>query len=231
MSQSSQSFQTTEGIILKAIPFRDYDHILTLFTPDAGLIKVLYRFNRGGRRGLRSLCDPLTKVEVVYRENRGEIYTCREIHSIDALLSLRERLSSLQAACDLVQAIQASQWIGKPAPLIYHLFCFYLKKISVAEYPWGLAASFRLKLLKHDGIISFPPVCSECGKQQLEEVFTAEGESWCAAHRPLGSCFWNRNELEILSLLTDSLSYHEICRENISPELFKKITILFEGCF
>lgn len=34
---------TAEGIVVNAIPFRNYDCILTLFTPSEGLVKFFYR--------------------------------------------------------------------------------------------------------------------------------------------------------------------------------------------
>ena len=105
----SQVFQCTEGVILRVIPFRDYDQILSLFTSDAGLIKVIYKGSRSKRRRGQGLYMPLTQVEVIYCEKQGEIFSCHEMVCIESFTFLRKELVFLEVACDLLQVILTSQ--------------------------------------------------------------------------------------------------------------------------
>lgn len=226
----SQAFQHTEGIILRAIPFRDHDQILSLFTPDAGMIKVLCKGSRNKRRGIQGLCIPLTKVEVVYREKRGEIFSCQELTPVDSLSFLRKELIYLEVACDLLQVIIASQLMGKAAPQLYVLLSIYLKKIPQTFNPWILAASFRLKLLKHDGLAVFPFICSDCQQFLQTAAYTQESEGWCVNHQPVGSQAWEQNELQQLYRLACCQNYREICADEISFSLQNKVAHFFDEC-
>lgn len=224
-----QIFQTTEAIVLRVIPFRDYDQILFLFT-ERGLIKVIEKGGRSKSRGKQGLCTPLTRVEVIYSEKQGEIFNCHEMTLLDAFSFLRKELLFLEVACDLVQAILASQLIGKEAPRLYALLLLYLKKIPQTACPWILASSFRLKLLKHDGLTSFPFPCFECRRILEEEAFIRGDECWCAHHRPSGSQAWAAMELQMLYQLATCQNYREISQHDISQRMQNQIRIFFDAC-
>jgi DNA repair protein RecO (recombination protein O) len=224
----SQDFQQAEGIILRAIPFRDHDQILSIFTQTVGVIKVLYRGSKTQK--IQGICQPLTKVGVFYREKKGEIFHCQELTLVESLSFLRKELLYLEVACDLLQVILTSQLIGKAAPQLYALLCIYLKKIPQTFNPWTLTVSFRLKLLKHDGLAAFPFVCSEC--QQLLQIaaYTRESEGWCMNHQPLGSLVWQQNELQQVYRLVNCQNYREICTDEIPLLLRNKVARFFEEC-
>lgn len=226
----SHFIHSTEGIILRVIPFQDYHQIVSIFTPEAGLIKVLHKGSRTQRKSGKSLCMPLTKVEVSYREKKGEIFGCHELNCLEIFPDLRKELCFLEAGCDLLQVILDSQLMGKEAPLLYALLYAYLKKIPHTANPWLLAASFRLKLLKHDGLICFPFTCAECGDVLQNEAYLRDSEGWCGIHRPKGCTGWNLAELQTVYRLAESQSYKEISLLEISSSLLAKITLFFTKC-
>lgn len=224
------SFQRTKGIILRVIPFRDYDQILTIFTFEAGLIKVLYKGSRSKRRGVQGICMPLTVVEIVYREKKGEIFSCHEMGLIEAYHDLRQELKSLEVACDLLQVVASSQLVCKPAPQLYDLLCFYLHKIPQIGDPWTLAVSFRLKLLKYEGLIAFPFTCEACQRPLVDEAYLREEEWRCADHCMRGSSHWSETELQQLYQMTNCLSYREIADIRLSCELKQAMMRFFYVC-
>lgn len=173
---------------------------------------------------------PLTKVEVIYRETNSEISSCQEIKPIDSFPLLRKELSFLKAACELLNIVASSQSAGEAAPELYHLLSFYLNKIPFVANPWTLAASYRLKLLKYEGLSSFPPICSECQDVLYESAYFYGPESWCKTHRPVESILWEQTELESCALLANCGHLSEICFEKISSELQHKINLYFDAC-
>jgi DNA repair protein RecO (recombination protein O) len=220
----NQEILQTEGIVLKAIPFRDHDQMITLFTPDAGLVKVIHKENR------RALCRPLTRVELLYKEKRGEIFSSYGIHVIDTFPVLRQELSYIESSCDFIHAILESQCIGKAAPLLYQLFCSYLKKISDVTDPWVLAASFRLKLLRHEGIASFPFVCAVCHEVCIDSAYVFASEVWCKKDKPQHAMLWEREELESCYIFANCQQFHEIRNETVSKETLRKVSLFFDAC-
>ena len=226
----SHTLLSTEGIVLRSISFKDHDQILSIFTIDAGLIKVFYNGGRGRRRGGEGGVTPLNKVEVVYRERSGEIFSCHEITVIETYSSLRKELQLLEVACDLLQAILTSQMAGKAAPQLYLLLCFYLKKIPLAPNPWILSASFRMKLLAHDGLISVPFICSVCQNHLHDFAFITADEQRCLNHQLPGDIEWLFEELQFLYRIVASQSCQEILQSQMSPALGSKICAFFDSC-
>lgn len=225
----SNDFQITEGVILRAIPFRDHDHILSLFTRDVGLMKILYRGSRTSKGSKKCVCTPLSKVEVIYQEKRGEIFSCREMHSLDLFPDLRKNLHFLEVGCDLLHVISAAQMPGKASPSLYDLLLFYLKKIPFAAYPWVLSASFRMKMLLHEGVTSFPLACMECGLCLVEEAFFCGNEIRCVQHRQMGSTILTAAELRLLAELALCKNFQEIASIQLSAVQYIRIKCLYES--
>jgi DNA repair protein RecO (recombination protein O) len=195
-----QELLCTEGMILRAASFRDYDQILTLFTPDRGILKLFCKGNKKKRR-LQGAYMPLTRVEVVYKEKNSDLFACEDVALLQSYHSLRENLPALQAACDFLQALYQSQVVGKEAPQLYNLLTFYLDKLNQIPDPWILALSFRLKILKHEGLLSFTP---------LMETMPFDDE-----------------ELQLLQLLTLCKSYIQLTQVILPSGFAAKVNLLF----
>lgn len=225
----SHSIHTTEGVVLRVTPFRDYDQIVTIFTPDLGVIKVMLKKGGGSAKNGRKVCMPLSRVEVGYREGNSEIFSCYGLQQVDSFLSLRGSFLFLEVGCDLLQIVLDSQFMGKEAPDLYLLLNHYLKRIPIVANPWVLAASFRLKVLKHEGFYSFPLRCSVCGMPLTEKAFLEGGEGVCEQHRLLGSKLWDSNELQTVYRLADSQSFQEVAQLGLSTKLQKEIVTFFNS--
>ncbi len=217
---------SSEGVILRMIPFKDYHQIVTLFTPLSGLIKIFYRGNASLSK--KGSFVPLTKVEVAYKEKNGEIFSCFGLNCIDSFRDLRQQFSFLEVGCELLQGILDSQLAGKEAPLIYALLLSYLKKIPLISNPSILSASFELKLLKHDGLLHVPFSCTECG-ERLEEGYIHGIEKGCTLHRPPGSQFWEAFELNALYQLAETQSFLQLSQIEVSPFFREKISRFFRS--
>jgi recombinational DNA repair protein (RecF pathway) len=74
----------------------------------------------------------------------------------------------------MAKDLLSTQFPGKKSPALYTLFSAYLKKLPSVK-PDILSASFRLKLLQHEGLLSLDTHCS-CGNPARQ---LSEGESTC----------------------------------------------------
>lgn len=207
---TQQVFQCIEGIILRVIPFGDYDQIFSLFTAESGLIKLFFKGSRSRRRGLQGICLPLTGVQVVYKEKNSELFSCHEMTLIEPYRFLRTHLPHLEAACDMLKAVDASQLPGKPAPHLYALLMYFLARIPDCGDPSLLPISFRLKLLRHDGLLGFPLECSICQEQLLSKAFQNQHESFCEVHRASGALQFDEEEIRLLEHLAVCQNFQEL---------------------
>lgn len=192
------AIEQVEGIILHTLDYQDYDQIITVFSKEEGMIKFIIKGAKSYQKRQGITTAPLTRAEFLYTRGKSDLWKCQEMTILDYQLALRNNLVYLQTAFDFVKALQATQTGSKPAPELYQLLTIYLGRLPLSRGPANLAASFRLKLLCHEG------------------VFTVE-----EAH------FFHQKEKEIVEILAYSRSIGDIDSLEISPELALKIQSYF----
>lgn len=201
----------TEGVILHALNFRDYDQILTIFTYTEGLVKGIVKGAlRSQRNHNSSATSPLTRIEFLYVKGNSDLLKCSEISPLSQYLQLRNELTRLEAACDIAQAIISSQMPHHPSPDLYRLLVWSLDKISLIADPLLLAISFRLKLLRHDGVLHIS-----------DEVLYPE-------HSKGTGLSFTQAEMKLLETLTYLKNLNEIAAQQSTLEFRKKVNSLFQ---
>jgi DNA repair protein RecO (recombination protein O) len=141
----------SEGIVLQASDFRDFDQIVTVFTENEGIMKFIAKRGNVVKTGLKS--SPLTRGEFVYTIGKSDLYTLRELSIKEHYLELRKNLGSLNTSCECLKAILETQMLHKPAPFLFKLLSAYLAKIHTFSNHDALESSFRLKILLHEGVL------------------------------------------------------------------------------
>lgn len=212
----------TEGIIVKAFPFKDYDRILSLFTPHEGLIKLVYKGAFSSKNGKGATSEPLKKVEVSYLQKNSELYTCYELVPISSYALLRTCYSSLQAAGEMLNLVYKTQMPGKAAPALYALLDTYLGKLKGREVANNLSISFILKMLRHEGLLVLNENCPVCGTR-LEGCYAGENGLFCPPHRPPGAIQFSDEERLLMSILAYSREFPQIEALETPQGFFEKV--------
>lgn len=216
---------TSEGIIVKALPFRDYDCILTVFTPEQGLLKLVYKGAFRPKKNTNTT-SPLSLVEIVYTKGKSDLYTGREISVTSSQLPLRSNLKVLEAACDMLHAIAATQQPEKAAPELYRLLLMYLHALPRTRSPQALARSFHLKLLRYEGIYPRFSHCCSC-EAPLEEAFIYGNETFCSRHAPTSAFTLTKEDCVLMEHLAFSTDLSKLIETDITTQLSDKISRLF----
>lgn len=211
----------TEGVILQSVPFKEKDTILTVFTPEFGLVKLFYKGNRRG-----NINGSLAIGDFLVTKARSDLWKCLELSVLNSHLPLRNSLDCLEAAFSMAKSILHSQSFFEPAPLLYKLFILYIQKLPLVSNPFCLAASFQLKVLRHEGLISFTRNCSIC-KKQWEEAIVFEGEIVCKEHGERGFLF-TQSEMQFCEILAFSTSLSPLSSLNIPKDFHEKIQRVFD---
>lgn len=212
----------SEGVVLHAIDYRDSDLIATVFSQQEGMIKLLCRRARS-KKG--SSIQALSEAEFVYLKGRSEIYTCQETAIISHHISLRSNYSRLTAAFDIAKVLMSSQEASAPAPQLYQLLASYLRQLGKSDNSRALAASFRLKLLRHDGLFQPMTHCATC-QTPLEGYFLHAGESFCNSHRPPYAIAITPSEAAAIETLALGRSFSAIAALTVTAELEAKIKMI-----
>lgn len=146
MEIGSRMSIVTPGLLLQSIPYLGQKKILKVFTPEQGLISLFTQNTK---------LIPFSLAEWVYRTTGKEIHTIQDTTLLNPLLHLRENYQTLLSAGAIAQDLLRTQMPGKKAPELFDLTVLYLKKLPAS--PELLSASFRLKLLLHEGLLSTDP--------------------------------------------------------------------------
>lgn len=221
--------QHAQGIVLSAIPYGDFDRIATVFTRDQGLIKLFIKGASRPKSPYHSLFSPLACLEIVYQSKQSDLHRFIEARPIQTYPRLRESLEHLEVACELLQVVIASQFQAKPAPKLYELLAYYLRKIPEMKDPQVILDSFRLKLLFHDGQWQPPHRCFHCGESLKEACWTGQG--WfCTEHADVEqSLHFDEEEISYLFVVAATRSFQDLKDLESTAECSEKLDHLFES--
>lgn len=220
--------QQVQSIVLSVLPYEDFDRIGTVFTRENGLIKLFLKGANRPKSPYHGLFSPLAALEVVYQPKRSGLHRFLEARAIDTHPRLRQDLDHLEAACELLQAVQATQFQGKPAPRLYDLLAYYLQRMVEAKDPQVLLDSFRLKLLLHDGHWQPPQRCVHCG-DNLDKEARWNGQGWyCLEHADESqSLHFQDEEMSYLFVVTATRSFKDLKDLESTSDCSEKIDHLF----
>jgi DNA repair protein RecO (recombination protein O) len=212
----------TNGITLKATPFKDRSKILQLLTQDLGVISVIVNKINKNNLNLINLCSLFTEAELILKKTNSDLYTLHEANITNVNLHLRKDLKFINSASFITKAVLDFHFHEKKSYNIFLLFKSYLKKIHIN--PEALYLSFLLKLLNIEGLIHLNPNCSNC----LEAASAIQnGESFCLNHSLDYSFKFSKDEFEKLLVFCYSKSFSIFENIDVSLEFKEKTQALF----
>ncbi len=215
----------TEGIVLRQVPYGNYDQIATLFTHDVGVLALFIKGGSSPRR--KAPLTGLTCAEIVYQFGRGDLAFSREVSIKHRYHESWNNYSLFESGAAMAKMLLDSQLPGKTAPQLYALFRLYLERLGSAQCPAAFVASFGLKILKHDGLARNYKSCSSC-HDILEHIWAYGGEAFCRDHAPSGAVYNNKEDTELMMTLMHTQSFSELTRTYVGPDIVKTTRLLFE---
>ncbi|WP_194848327.1 DNA repair protein RecO [Candidatus Neptunochlamydia vexilliferae] len=216
--------ERSEGIVLRAIPHKENDRILTLFTPGRGVMSLYVRGLSRTRPALVNLTTPLCRAEFVFRKGRSDLYRFIDGTILDMHLPLRKSYSLLEVGSKMALTILHSQLPGKSSERLYALLTSFLKALPNASHPKTLWATFQLKFLKAEGLLALAPTCLNCQKAAATRV--VDGESRCVNCSSGMSFPFSQEEWEQLLLLFHARQFQPLLDLELPPSLLKGIETL-----
>jgi DNA repair protein RecO (recombination protein O) len=173
----------TEAVVLRSIRYGEADRVLHLYTERRGRVGAVAKGVRRVRSRFGGRLEPLSRVQLVLHEGRGELCTVTAADTVHAHPALRGRRASLERAVQACEAVLRLFDAQEPNPPAYNLLCRELALLdadaSAATRAHALA--FRLKLLLAAGFVPELAACATCGeREQLGAFSAAAGGVVCA---------------------------------------------------
>ncbi|KAF3363359.1 DNA repair protein RecO [Chlamydiales bacterium STE3] len=224
LTKLNETYPRVVGIVLQTIPFQDHHQIISLFSAEWGLLRIIIKYAYAKKNF--SSVEALNLVEICLKKGKGDLFQAHHVSLLNSYLSLRKSYACLHASLELLAAIVNSQFVQKPSPILFSLLIRYLEYMPQANSPKNLVSSFKLKILRHDGLIDLSENCSQC-KKRLALSRIQEGQFYCEEHSHPLAISLTLSEKEQLKDLAESRSFLTIDHQFLSTELEEKIHSLF----
>lgn len=165
----------TEAVVLRSIRYGEADRILHLYSRDRGRIGAIAKGVRRVKSRMGGRLEPLSRVELIMRQGRGDLCTVTGADTVDAHPALRERRDSLERAVQAADAVLRLLDSSDPNPPAYNLLC---RELQILDREPGAATraqalAFRMKLLLAAGFAPELAACATCGEREHLGAFSA----------------------------------------------------------
>ncbi len=196
--------ERAEGIVLKTFDYKENERIITIFTPEEGVITLIVKHIKNQNK--IALTTPFCQAEFLFIKGKSDLFKLQDGTILNDHHFLRASLAHIQAAAEMVKLILKSQLPGKPAPKLYALLLAYLSHLPHFEDTSSLIGSFYLKLLTHEGLLSWES--SPVFPFQVTDI-----------------------EWDVLKQLALTRSFKEMQTVVLNPELYDRLKNKLALCF
>ena len=157
------------GIVLGGKDVKEKDRLVSLFTPDRGILTAILKGVRGDKAKLKSAKEPFSFGEFIIEEGKvSSIITGFDM--IDNFYSLSSDLSKYYEGCCLLDIV--AQAISEPSPAIFLELIRALKVLCYDQVrPYYCVDKFLISVFEDAGYGFLSDKCASCGKVLQERYF------------------------------------------------------------
>ena len=179
----------TQAIVLRSMRFSEADRILHLYTAGRGRIGAIAKGVRKTKSRFGARLEPLSHVELLLHEGRGELQTITGVDLLRSHHAIRESPYRLNAG--LVGAEAMLRLFGEPEAneRAFTALARFLDLLDDEPLDDSgrfeldpLVLSFQLKLLWVAGYLPHLTNCVECGETALVGFSARAGGAVCPQH-------------------------------------------------
>jgi DNA repair protein RecO (recombination protein O) len=173
-SSRPRSFRA-EGIVLRHRDTGEADRLITLLTPDHGLVLAVARGARKTTSKTGGLLDLLRHVSLSVSEGRT-FRTVGQVETVDGHRRLREDLGLTSRGIYLAELAERFSVEDAPNAAVFRLLSRALGLLEGTPAPDLLTRWFEVRLLQVSGFLPQFTACADCGLEldQQRHVFSAE---------------------------------------------------------
>ena len=192
----------TEAVVLRSIRYAEADRVLHLYTVNRGRVGAMAKGVRRLRSRMGGRLEPLSRVQLVLHEGRGDLCTVTQVDTVHPHSGLRERRASLERATQACDAVLRLLDSNEPNPPAYNLLCHELPLLDARPETAtrAQALAFRIKLLLAAGFSPELASCAPCGEAEHLGAFSPSAGGVVCAGCEAGAFPLGREAHEFLVL-------------------------------
>ncbi len=184
----------TQAITIGYTNYREYDRVLTLFSPEHGLMTATAHAVRRGKSEIRACADMFFYGEFVLKKNAKGYLSVKSIDMTDVFYDLRldiNRLSCATYMCDFVKETALSDY-EQSDYFVLLLRCIMALCYDKADYR-VVKLKFEISAMETLGYGAEFDECAECGKEFDKRAWFVDG----AGGAVCAMCNINRYGIEV----------------------------------
>lgn len=167
--------KTAIALVLRAVDYGEADRVVTLFTRELGKVAAFARSARASRKRFGGSLEPFHRLEIRYRERRGDLLSLSAAEIRRARPAIATDLDRIAVASYLSELAAESTREREPHPEVFDLLDGALEALGDEPSPPleparrdGWLAGIELRLLALVGYRPRLDGCVACGAQEPE---------------------------------------------------------------
>jgi DNA repair protein RecO (recombination protein O) len=160
-------FDSTSAILIRRIPYGDYDLIATFFTKKKGKITLIVKNAKKSQKRFSGRLEPFSKLQLVCTFTKGRSLGVLQEASIeDPFLAIRGNIAKTAYASYWGEIIHIWCEEGKSQPELFDLFSYCLHLLDSDEISEDCASIiFQIRFLLLSGLSPHLTSCAACKKK------------------------------------------------------------------
>lgn len=174
-----------KGIVLRRSDYGENNCILTIFTPDSGIIKaVIYGVKRGKNNSKAASGQFLCYGDYDIFGGKGGAGSVNSVNIIDAFLPVSESVAKLALCNYMAESVIAILGENNPDERLFNIFlnCVYALAYRDDDI-MKVKAVFEIKLMCAEGFMPVMDECAVCGSGELYAFDAERGGMVCRTCR------------------------------------------------
>ena len=161
------SLQKTDAVVLKSQKQGETSKIVTLYSKDYGILKLIAKGARGPKSRFLGSLDLLNHIGVVfYHKESRDLQLLSQADIIDPYSRIKLDLQKLSLAMVAAEMMLRSQHDHDPQPNLYHLLLAFLHKLENAKQALNVIFFwYQLRFLRWNGFRPNLKNCLACQRQ------------------------------------------------------------------
>lgn len=214
---------STNALLIRKIPYRDSDYILSLFTKDLGKISGIARNAKNSTKRFGARLEPFVHFRVSLKETGRDFRVVQDTETVTVFSKFTEDIELFSLGSLILETADALTPRDAPSPEMFDLLIEDLERMNSGESPLPVVLHFQLHALSISGYEPNIHTCAKCEKP-------IEGDSYFSINGGGAICFDCGGEKKKgLIFSRDIMFNQELMKSNLEKvlkyiKLFNKFT-------
>lgn len=223
------------AIVLRHSDWAEADRLLTVYTREAGKLRVVAKGARKIRSRKAGHLEPFTQVQMQLARSR-DLPIVTQVETVDAYLPLRDNLLLTGYAAYLIELLDRITYDEEgPHPPMFHLLADSLSRLSEGLDPWLVVRYYEMRLLDFSGFRPQLFHCANCSDeiQPVKQFFSFQTGGVICPRCGTGLPGLREVDVESLKYLRhfQRSTFAQAARANPEPETRREVEILMQSYF